>query len=502
MKTEIRKTNHQVYNPYLPLTTYIPDGEPHVFGDRVYIYGSHDAIGGNVYCEGHYEVWSAPVTDLTDWRCDGVSYLRSQDPTNADDTKQLWAPDVTQGPDGRYYLYYCFNFYPEIGVAVSENPAGPFRYYGHVHYPEHILGGKTLQEYMVFDPAVLTDDDGRVYLYYGFAPAAEKEMKVPDFSSEELAMMPEAMRKMIEYLKGTSFGENSMVVELEPDMVTVKEEPRVLIPGGHHSAGTGFEGHAFFEASSIRKIRGKYYFVYSSHKSHELCYAVSDKPDEGFVYGGTIISNGDIGLNGRDLPVYPLSNNHGGIVKIGEEYYIFYHRATDGTEYSRQGCAEKIEIKEDGTISQIEMTSCGLNDGPLSAAGLYPASICCHLTDPSVVNAIDYQNPDLVYQTGVTESCNESYIKNIKDRTVVGYKYFDIKGPAELLLELRGTFEGTVTVSGDELGKTSCGTCDLSLDTGNWSVVTLHAELKEGKQPLYFIFRGEGILEFRNFGFC
>ena len=50
MKTEIRKTNHQVYNPYLPLTTYIPDGEPHVFGDRVYIYGSHDAIGGNVYC--------------------------------------------------------------------------------------------------------------------------------------------------------------------------------------------------------------------------------------------------------------------------------------------------------------------------------------------------------------------------------------------------------------------------------------------------------------------
>ena len=36
----------QVYNPYLPLYEYIPDGEPHVFGDRVYLYGSHDRAGG------------------------------------------------------------------------------------------------------------------------------------------------------------------------------------------------------------------------------------------------------------------------------------------------------------------------------------------------------------------------------------------------------------------------------------------------------------------------
>ena len=35
----------QIYNPYLPLTEYIPDGEPHVFEDRVYIYGSHDRAG-------------------------------------------------------------------------------------------------------------------------------------------------------------------------------------------------------------------------------------------------------------------------------------------------------------------------------------------------------------------------------------------------------------------------------------------------------------------------
>ena len=49
--------------------------------------------------------------------------------------------------------------------------------------------------------------------------------------------------------------------------------------------------------------------VYSSHKSHELCYAVSDRPDKGFTYGGTIVSNGDVGLNGRKAPVNVLGNN-------------------------------------------------------------------------------------------------------------------------------------------------------------------------------------------------
>ena len=100
----------QIYNPYLPLTEHIPDGEPHVFGDRLYIYGSHDRAGGTSYCEDHYTVWSAPVEDLRDWRCEGTAYLRSQDPSNEDDKLKLWAPDVAQGPDGRYYLYYCFSF--------------------------------------------------------------------------------------------------------------------------------------------------------------------------------------------------------------------------------------------------------------------------------------------------------------------------------------------------------------------------------------------------------
>ncbi len=491
----------QIYNPYLPLTEYVPDGEPHVFDGRVYIYGSHDKTEGTAYCEQDYVTWSAPVDNLKDWRYEGVIYRKNQDPSNADGRMQLWAPDVTKGPDGRYYLYYCFSFYPEIGVAVSDSPAGPFVFYGHVKYPENLHDGAVLREYMPFDPAVLTDDDGRVYLYYGFAPACEKEMKFPELSPEELAAMPAEKRAGYEKIRKIQFGENGMVVELEPDMLTTKGEPHVSIPGGHHTEGTGFEGHGFFEASSIRKINGKYYFVYSSHKSHELCYAVSDRPDKGFTYGGTIVSNGDVGLNGRKAPVNVLGNNHGGIEKIGEDYYIFYHRQTNGTEFSRQGCAEKIEIGPDGKIGQVAITSCGLNGGPLKAGGIYPAAIACHITCPETMDFIDYNNPSVRRQTRIVQRQNQPYVAAVADGSVLGYKYFEGTGVSGILLEMRGAFKGKVLVSKDEEGKELIGEKAVTVECEDWQVFRIPCDVSLSGSAVYFRFSGEGECEMKSFGF-
>ena len=490
----------QIYNPYLPLTEYVPDGEPHRFGDRVYIYGSHDVPHGTAYCQNHYTVWSAPVDNLKEWKSHGVSYRRDQDPSNAADTMQLWAPDVCQGPDGRYYLYYCFSFYPEIGVAVSDKPEGPFEFYGHVHYPDSILGGKVVSEDMVFDPAVLADDDGRIYLYYGFCPAGEKEMTPPSLTEEELAALPEDRRAMLEKFSQIKFGEYSMVVELEKDMLTVKERPRRLIPGGHHTEGTGFEGHGFFEASSIRKIRGKYYFVYSSHKSHELCYAISDYPDKDFIFGGTIVSNGNVGLEGRTAPTYTLSNNHGGIVEAEGRFYIFYHRCTDGNEFSRQGMAEPIEIAEDGTIAQVEVTSCGLNGGPLAGEGVYPAGICAHMTCPGTTDYIDFQAELPHTQIRVTEEQNTSYVTAITDGCVLGYKYFAMEGLDSVLLELRGSFTGTVIVSSDEAASQEVSEASLAVDSDNWSLYGVPTVIGDGTKALFLTFLGEGSLEMKTIG--
>ena len=80
----------QAFNPYLPLNTYIPDGEPHVFGDRLYIFGSHDQEGGSGFCLLDYECWSAPVDDLADWRNEGTIYRAEQDPGRGEKYKYMY----------------------------------------------------------------------------------------------------------------------------------------------------------------------------------------------------------------------------------------------------------------------------------------------------------------------------------------------------------------------------------------------------------------------------
>ncbi len=338
-------------NPYLPSWEYIPDGEPRVFEGRVYVYGSHDRFRGYAYCLNDYVCWSAPVEDLSDWRCEGVIYRRTADPANPDGEMCLYAPDVIRGTDGRYYLYYVLDQLSVVSVAVSDRPAGPYAFLDYVRYADGTRLGEAPGDQPQFDPGVFRENE-QVYLYTGFC------------------------RKKHEVSPG------AMVTLLSPDMRTVVRGPRFIVPSQSHCAGTGFEGHAFFEASSLRKIQGRYYFIYSSVLNHELCYAVSTQPDEGFVYGGTIVSNNDVGID-RDKPgnkpMYYGGNNHGSILELGERRYIFYHRHTNGTNYSRQGCIEPITIEKDGSIPQVEMTSCGASGEPFEGEGEYPAYLACCL---------------------------------------------------------------------------------------------------------------------------
>ena len=340
----------QVINPYLPNWEYVPDGEPHVFGDRVYVYGSHDFFGGDVYCMGDYVCWSAPVDNLGDWKYEGVIYRKDQDPHNTDLQGNLYAPDVTRGPDGRYYLYYVLSTWGVVSVAVSDVPQGPYAFYGYVAYPDGTRLGEKAGDEPQFDPGVLTEGN-QTYLYTGFCGYGDKSRH------------------------------GAMCTVLGPDMLTVQEAPRFVAPGVMYSEGSGFEGHEFFEAPSIRKRGNLYYFIYSSIKFHELCYAVSAEPTGGFTYKGCMISSCDQGIDSykpADKPMYYTANNHGSMEKIGDSWYIFYHRHTNGTNYSRQGCFEKLNFREDGTAIQSEMTSCG-SVRPLEGNGWYPAYIACHL---------------------------------------------------------------------------------------------------------------------------
>ena len=208
-----------------------------------------------------------------------------------------------------------------------------------------------------------------------------------------------------------------------------------------------------------------------------------------------------MGYRGQALPTYTLSNNHGGILEVNGEYYIFYHRATAGSEFSRQGCAEKIVIRPDGGIDQVEMTSCGLNGGPLKSDGLYPAAICCHMTCPETMDHIDYNDPVNLRITRIVEERNEMFLTDIMEGTVLGYKYFDYADPAGLLLELRGDFRGEVRFSLDPEGKRPLGQLPLRIRTEAWHLAEGALAPYTGQAPLFLHFAGEGRLQLKSFGF-
>lgn len=472
----------QAYNPYLPSYEYVPDGEPRVFGNRVYVYGSHDRFGGDRFCEGDYVCWSAPVDDLGDWRYEGVIYPANRDPINPEGKMQLFAPDAVRGPDGRYYLYYSLNGSTVVSVAVCDTPAGDFQFYGYVQRPDGTPYGSQEGDVSSFDPGVLVDGE-QVYLYTGFAPG-------PGWLYD---MLSQSHRRM----------EGAYCTQLEPDMKTVRREPVLIAPSVWREAGTGFEGHAFFEASSIRKIGERYYFVYSSILSHELCYAVSQRPNGDFRFGGTLVSIGDLGLDGNREAVNYTGNTHGGMVELGGQWYIFYHRQTNKQCCARQGCAEPITIRPDGSIPQVEVTSCGLNGGPLAGTGCYEARIACNLgfREPSF-GYIAAHEPDTLHPYFTQSGCDregspDQYIANMSQGAWCGFKYFDFHGQTSMTVTTRGTGNGELLVSTSR--KEPPFARIPIAPSESWSESRISFPALHGTLPLFFTFQGEGAMDFQSF---
>lgn len=480
-----------VYNPYLPSWEYVPDGEPHLFGGRVYVYGSHDAADGASYCPGDYVCWSAPEADLADWHFEGVIYRKGDDPSNADGSALLFAPDVVQGPDGRYYLYYALASMlsgkpNHIGVAVCDEPAGHFRFLGNVALPSGAELDSDCGFGMVFDPACYVED-GEAWVYWGFG--------MPEAS----AHMPKAAT------------EGSWVARLEADMVTMAEEPQRLAPARLQAAGTSFEGHPFFEASSFRRIRGKYYFIYSSLQGHELCWARAEGPEGPLSFGGVLHSNGDVGMPGKPTEAeasYYLGNNHGSLVELSDgRVYVFGHRHSHGHQNARQGVAERVCVRDDGFIEQAEMTSCGLNDGPLPALRETPASCCCHLR--SAEGILHYsskvrwneRHPFVAQEAdaGAVTSAY-AYVHNLRDGAEAGWKYLTFTGEERLvLLEVRGTFAGVASVRLDEPDGREVARVEVSpAQTWKWSEASL-VDVVSGEHALYLVVKGSGSLDLRAF---
>ena len=387
-------------NPYMPLWEHVPDGEPRVFEHegkkRVYVYGSHDTARTE-YCGRDYVVWSAPVEDLTDWTCHGISYETHYDSI-------LYAPDVVKKGD-TYYLYAAEKKGGLIVVASSKIPWGPFE--------------NPIETKLGFDPGILVDDDGQVYAYWGGCASC------------------------------------CYIARLEDDMATIREGTLVENPLGHSTCpwDPTDDGHislidGFFEASSPRKVMGKYVYIYSkcyekpvpelgiySPNNGFLSYRFADSPFGPFHDGGDISFNGGEILKnseGAGTMTYQWGNNHGSIMEINGKWYVFYHRQTGVNEFSRQGMLEPIDVAmgKDGLLyigdikylegepvssKPVEMTSQGAHIGGLDARRWISAGYACHIHGGSgraYVEAVYDKREDI-----------SAPVVGITNGTTVGFRY-------------------------------------------------------------------------------
>ena len=491
-------------NPYLPLWEHIPDGEPYLFDDpdapgkkRVYIYGSHDMLR-NMYCGTDFVVWSASPDSLNTWRYDGVIFESRTDADGKllreDGTGDvLYAPDVAVRtlPDGKkmYYLYPNNQADGRNGmVACSDRPDGPFKV---INWSKN--KADSTDGVLRFDPAVFVDDDGRVYGYWGFG--------------------------------------NSMAAELNPaTMATVKPGTEVVtdLISGYRQDGV----FRFYEASSMRKIDDKYVLIYSRvtadgewglpSTNYTLAYAYSDNPLGPYTYGGTIIDGRgrDTDADGKPITTAtPNGNTHGSILKIGDQWWVFYHRQSGTDEYARQAMVAPIEVNVTPgpggkvTISEGEYTSEGFETDGLNPLHRYPAAIASHFTGPTLAYQ---QYPNMVYSGShfksayiydhavakpYDEELNVSPVVNNTDGSTLGYKYFNFDalhgaGKARLVLDLIPEgIDGTINIYTSAPWKgdaTPIGRIELTAGMPR-RAVSVSADVPSvtslsGKHPLYLTF--------------
>lgn len=194
--------------------------------------------------------------------------------------------------------------------------------------------------------------------------------------------------------------------------------------------------------------------------------------------------------------MYYGGNNHGSMVEVNGKWHIFYHRHTNGTNFSRQGCLEQIEFREDGTIPQVEMTSCGPNGGPLVGLGEYPAYLACNLfcSDEALYTGapgewMDSRFPKIT-QDGKDGDEEVGYIANMRNSGTAGFKYFHCKGIRKVKIKVRGYCRGAFEVKTSWDGP-ALGTIPVDY-TNVWKEYSADLVIPDGIQALYFTYRGTG----------
>lgn len=310
------------------------DPTARVFGDKVYLFPSHDIPPVIFHGEepwftmADYHVFSSE--DLINWTDHGVVVSQENVPWGKPDAYSMWAPDCVE-KNGKYYFVFPnapkagFGF--GVGVCVADNPEGPY-------VPrEEALKGVT-----GIDPCILIDDDGKNYIVWS-GMGLRAAMINDDFSA------------------------------IIPETVTVLDRN---FPAG------------FREGPFMFKRNGIYYltFPWVQDKTETLAYATAEAPLGPYKFQGLIMEQSPTGC----------WTNHHSLVEYKGEWYLFYHHNDLSPKFdkNRSVRVDKVIFNADGTIQPVTPT--------LRGVGITPAASQIQLDRYSSLSpygtSIDFLDPD------------------------------------------------------------------------------------------------------------
>ncbi len=290
---------------------YSADPSARVFGDKVYLFPSHDIFAregkGRIgwFCMEDYHVFSS--ANLTDWTDHGIVVSQTATPWTKQDAYSMWAPDCIER-NGKYYFYFpatpkdtAFGRGFTVGVAIADKPEGPY-----IPQATPIKGVRGI------DPNVFTDKDGQAYLYWS---------------------------------NGNSTGGNIYSAKLKANMVELDSEVKTFdeLP----TKGLK-EGPYMFERNGI------YYLTYPhvENKIERLEYATSNNPLGPFKFTGVIMDESPTGC----------WTNHHSIIQFKNQWYFFYHHNDYSPNFdkARSVRADSLAFNTDGTIKKVIPTLRGI----------------------------------------------------------------------------------------------------------------------------------------------
>ena len=293
--------NIKINNPIIK-DKYMGDPAALVYKDKAYLYAGHDEAPNdfNFYKMNEWLVYSS--LDMVNWEEHPVP-LKVTDFAWA--KSDAWAAQVIER-NGKFYWYVTVEHgtFPgkSIGVAVSDNPTGPFK---------DVLGKAIITNDMTtqtniswddIDPSVIIDDDGQAYLFWGNTVCHYAKLK-----------------------------EN--MIELDGSIQTIS------LPN-------------FTEAPWIHKKKDWYYLSYAYQFPEKIAYAMSKSINGPWEYKGIL---NEIAGNSN--------TNHQSIIEFkGKDYFIYHNGATqpNGGSFRRSVCIDRLYYNEDGTMKRIIMTSEGI----------------------------------------------------------------------------------------------------------------------------------------------